>query len=313
MDEKELKDQLSFTPQLEGGLSREDIARYDNVIVGGMGGSGMAPRMLFFLDPTFPAWLHDDYGLPLKNEGETLYVAISYSGNTAETLSFAKEALGKKHSLIAITSGGALLKMAKNENVPHILIPSGFQARDATVYMLRALLYAINREDLFVEPAGEFVDFQKAYEYGREIGKEFEKKIPLIYTSKSNQTLSYIWKIMLNETGKIPAFANYFPELAHNEAQGIIPETARPLAGNLKVLLFMDKEDGEQVSREMKVFQELASSQDVDVFSAELPSGKVSKLLFTLVAAKSAAHVVAEMHGVNADKTPFIELFKKSL
>src|SRR3989338_1117441 len=104
MNEKELKAQLSFIPKLEGGLSRAKIAEFDNVIVGGMGGSGLAARILFFLDPTFPAWLHDDYHLPIKSEGKTLYVAVSYSGNTAETLSFVKEALEKQYPLVAITS-----------------------------------------------------------------------------------------------------------------------------------------------------------------------------------------------------------------
>src|SRR3989344_3921947 len=103
MDETELKAQLSFIPKLEGGLSRTKIARFDNVIIGGMGGSGLVARIIFFLDPTFPAWLHDDYHLPIKSEGKTLYVAVSYSGNTAETLSFAKEALEKQYPLVAIT------------------------------------------------------------------------------------------------------------------------------------------------------------------------------------------------------------------
>ena len=243
MNEKELKTQLSFIPKLEGDLSREKIAGFDNVIISGMGGSGLAARILFFLDPIFPAWLHDDYHLPIKSEGKTLYVAVSYSGNTAETLSFAKEALEKQYPLVAITSDGVLLDWAVKKTVPHVLIPFGFEPRNAVLMMLKALLYVIGREDLFPKTKRDSIDIQKAFEHGKEIGEKFEKKIPLIYSSRSNHALSYIWKIMLNETGKIPAFANYFPELTHNEAQGIIPETAGPLAGNLKVLLLLDKED----------------------------------------------------------------------
>ena len=313
MNEKNLKEQLAFTPKLEGGLSQKDLAGYDNVIIGGVGGSALAARTLFFLDPTFPAWLHDDYGLPVKNEGKTLYVAISYSGNTAETLSFAKKASEAGHSLIAITSGGELLNWSLESKVPHILIPSGFKPRDCVLYMLRALLYAINRTDLFVKPEEGFIDFQKVFEHGREIGKNLEKKIPLIYASRSNQTLSYIWKIMLNETGKIPAFANYFPELVHNEAQGIIPKTAGALTENLKILLLLDKEDDERISRGMNVFQDLASSQGVEIISVDLPLGKTNKLLYVLAAASSASKAIAEAHGVDASSVPFIDLFKKSM
>ena len=313
MDETELKAQLSFIPKLEGGLSREKIAGFDNVIVGGMGGSGLAARILFFLDPTFPAWLHDDYHLPIKSEGKTLYVAVSYSGNTAETLSFVKEALEKQYPLVAITSGGVLLDWAVKKTVPHVLIPFGFEPRNAVLMMLKALLYIISREDLFPETKRGSIDIQKAFEHGKEIGEKFEKKIPLIYSSRSNYTLSYIWKIMLNETGKIPAFANYFPELTHNEAQGIIPETAGLIAKNLKILLLLDKEDGIELSREMSVFQDIASSQGVDVFVFNLPQGKANKLLSILSMASAAARTIAESRGIDANTVPFIEQLKKSL
>ena len=313
MDETELKAQLSFIPKLEGGLSRTKIARFDNVIIGGMGGSGLVARILFFLDPTFPAWLHDDYHLPIKSEGKTLYVAVSYSGNTVETLSFAKEALEKQYPLVAITSGGVLLDWAVKKTVPHVLIPFGFEPRNAVLMMLKALLYVISREDLFPETKRDSIDIQKALEHGKEIGEKFEKKIPLVYSSRSNYALSYIWKIMLNETGKIPAFANYFPELTHNEAQGIIPETAGLIAKNLKILLLLDKEDGIELSREMSVFQDLISSRGVDVFAFNLPQGKVNQLLHVLSIAGATAGAIAELHGVDANTVPFIEQLKKSL
>jgi len=313
MDEKTFKDQMSFEPRFEGGLSREEVARYDNVIVGGMGGSGLAARILFFLDQTFPVWLHDDYSLPAKSEGRVLYVAISYSGNTAETLSFAKEALAKKYSLVIITSGGALLEIARENNILHVLVPTGFQPRNAVVYMLRALLYVLKREELLKEPPEGFVDYQKVYKEGQAVGHNFAKNIPLIYASRSNQVLAHIWKVMFNETGKIPAFDNYFPELTHNEMQGILPKTAGALGEQLKVLLLLDKEDDERVSHEMNIFQNLASSQGINVASLKLPSGSANQVIYTLIAAGGAAQVVAELAGVKADEVPFIELFKKSL
>lgn len=313
MNEKEFRNQASFVPRLAGGLSREEISGFENVILGGMGGSGMVARILFFLDPKFPAWLHDDYGLPAKNDGNTLYVAISYSGNTAETLSFAKLALEKRLSLAVITSGGALLEIARENNLPHIIIPSGFQPRNAVLYMLRALLHILGKEDLLVELEGGFPAFTETYNTGRVLGKDFDKKIILIYASRDNHVLSHIWKIMLNETGKIPAFDNYFPELTHNEIQGILPKMAGSQARDLKILLLLDREDDERIYRQMKVFQDLSSSQGVDVYAVEFPSNKVNKLFYTLAIAEGAAEAIAELDGVTANEVPFINLFKKSL
>lgn len=313
MDEQQLKTQLTFTPKLEGGLSREDISKFDNVIVGGMGGSALAARVLFFLDPAFPVWLHGDYGFPEKHEGNALCVAISYSGDTAETLSFAEESLQRKHSLVAITSGGKLLDWAIEQKIPYVVIPAGFKPRNAVLLMLKALLYIIDREDLLPIFTKDSVDIKKIFEYGPEIGKKFQDKIPLIYASRSNYELTHIWKIMFNETGKIPAFANYFPELMHNEAQGIIPATAGSLVKNLQVLLLLDKEDDSKILHEMKIFQELASSQGVNIIPINLPSGKANKLLFVEMMASVAASAIANMHDVDADSTPFIEQFKKAL
>lgn len=313
MEEQKIKDQLSFVPEWEDGLSQEKVAKFDNVIVGGMGGSGLTARLFFFLNQTFPVWLHDDYGLPAKKEGQTLYLAISYSGNTAETLSFANEALARDYPLVIITSGGALLSTAKERGLPHILVPTGFCPREAVIYMLHALFYVLKQEKLLEEMRGCSIDYQKVYEAGRLIGKEFANKIPLIYASRKNQALTYLWKIMLNETGKVPAFANYFPELTHNEMQGLIPKTAGLEAQRLKVLLLLDKRDDERIQREMKIFQNLASAQGVEVISSDLPLDKINKLVYVLVAASVAARIIAESHGVDASSTPFIELFKKSL
>lgn len=313
MDEQEFRRQLAFIPKFEGEISQEDIRKYDNVIVGGMGGSALAARLLFFLDPTFPIWLHDDYGLPTKHEGKTLYIAISYSGNTAETLSFAQESLQRKHSLVTVTSGGKLLDWAIQHKVPYVVIPAGFEPRNAVFLMLKTLLCIIDREALLPTFKKDSIDIKKTFKYGQEIGKKFQDKIPLIYASRSNYELAHIWKIMCDETGKIPAFANYFPELMHNEVQGIIPATAGSVAKNLQILLLLDREDDFKISHEMKIFQELASSQGVNIIPMDLPPGKASKLLFVEITASVAASTIANMHSMDANSTSFIEQFKKAL
>lgn len=289
-------------------LPKIDSIAYDNVIVGGVGGSALVARALFFLDPMFPIWLHDTYDLPAKSEGNTLYVAISYSGNTAETLSFARGALAKGRPLAVITSGGELLKLAKDNKLTHIAVPSGFQPREALVHMLRALMRVLGKEDMLREIDGCAVDTEAACSRGRDIASGMLGKIPLIYSSRDNQVLAYIWKVMFNESAKVPAFSNYFPELRHNEIQGIVHHT-----DGLKILLLADDEDDDKIRREMSVLRELVSSSAFSVMSIGLPSGKADKLIFTLAASSGAAQALAEHKGVSPSEVPFIELFKKSL
>lgn len=308
MEEKIFKEQLSFQPLIENKLP--ETTPFDNVIVGGMGGSALPAKLLFFLDPVFPLWLHDDYGLPEKNSGKTLFVAISYSGNTAETLSFAKEAQEKNYPLAIISSGGALLEMARKNNITYITVPSGVEPREGVIYMLRALLFLTGRIDLLAALENAPLDYESCRHEGEKAGKSLNHEIPLVYASRRNSTLALIWKIMLNESGKLPAFSNVFPELTHNEMQSIASENGE---NNFKVLLLQDGEDEERVRHAMEVFTNLAPANNIKLEALPLPAGDVSKLLHTLVSAYYAGQAVAQKKGIDPAKVPFIELFKKSL
>jgi glucose/mannose-6-phosphate isomerase len=307
MDKEKFVAQKTFAPQGEnwpqGGLP------YESVIVSGMGGSALAARLMFFLEPIFPLWLHNDYGVPEKVSPNTIFVAISYSGNTQEVLSFAQQTVEGGQPLTIITSGGKLLEMARKHNLPYIMIPSGLQPRAAALYMLRALLYVFGKKELLEEMDNTSLEFEKWQEDGGKIGLDFMEGIPLIYSSRRNQALAYVWKIMFNETGKLPAFFNIFPELAHNEIESLFSKEA----SNMKILFMLDDEDDVRVRHSMNTFSNLASTKNIKANKLNLPHGRMSKLLFTLVTAGSAASTIAEKKGVEAEETSFIKLFKESL
>lgn len=286
MDEKIFKDQLSFQPQIENKLLETFV--FDNVIVGGMGGSALPARVMFYLDPVYPLWLHNDFGLPRKTEGKPLFVAISYSGNTAEPLSFAREAHQKNFPLVIITSGGALKELAEKENITYILVPEGFQPRDAVIYMLKALLAVLGKEDL-AHQAGLLEIDPDAKDLADYIGNDEV----LIYSSHEDAPLGYIWKIYLNESAKIPAFCNVFPELFHNELESLDAS---------KKIIFLS---------ESKNFSKMAASQGWNVREAVSGRSKIENLLINLILARAVARRIAEVRGIDPDRVPLIEEFKK--
>ncbi len=55
---------------------------------------------------------------------------VSHSGNTEETLSCYQQALEKRACLVAMSTGGALIERAKNDNVTYAQVPAG---RDTNV------------------------------------------------------------------------------------------------------------------------------------------------------------------------------------
>src|SRR3989344_2925879 len=213
----DINKQIVFNPQV---LNPKEFD-FDNVIVGGMGGSALPARAMFYLDPTYPLWLHNDFELPKKIESKPLFVAVSYSGNTAETISFTKEAHKRNFSLAIITSGGILKEFSEKENLAHVLVPEGLEPRDALIYMLKSLLLVLGKVELIGEIDKVRIDMESFGGEAEEIADFISGGIPLIYSSTDSSALAYVWKIYLNESAKMPAFCNSFPEAFHNEMESI--------------------------------------------------------------------------------------------
>ena len=89
--------------------------KVDKIIIAGMGGSAVGGDLLklYLHDLKIPVMTVRDYKLPNFVDENTLVFAVSYSGNTEETLSAFEDAQKKKAKIVAVTSGGKLGEMAK--------------------------------------------------------------------------------------------------------------------------------------------------------------------------------------------------------
>ncbi|TSC59412.1 MAG: glucose/mannose-6-phosphate isomerase, partial [Parcubacteria group bacterium Gr01-1014_107] len=110
--------QFKFEPEI---TNKEKLREAKSFVVGGMGGSNLATDILKSILPELDITSHRDYGLPESSKEkfeETLFIASSFSGDTEETLDFAREALSKKLNLAAVTKGGKLLEFAERNKLP---------------------------------------------------------------------------------------------------------------------------------------------------------------------------------------------------
>src|SRR5258706_15188010 len=85
-----------------------------NIIITGMGGSGIGANLvesLTFGRVPIPITVSKGYNIPQFVSPHTLFIALSYSGNTEETLAAVNKGLLKRAHIICITSGGKLLEM----------------------------------------------------------------------------------------------------------------------------------------------------------------------------------------------------------
>ena len=220
---KNFNQQFLFEPKI---INEENFIQKSSFVVVGMGGSALAALLLKTWKPKLNITIRRDYGLPefypeeLKNK---LIILSSYSGNTEEVIDAFKEAQNKNLAMAVISIGGKLLELAKKNNVPYIKLPdTGIQPRSALGFSIKAFLKFIGEEEelkKLTELATVLnpIDFEKE---GKILAEKIRNHIPVIYASDRNLSVAYNWKIKLNESGKIPAFYNVFPELSHNEING---------------------------------------------------------------------------------------------
>ena len=257
-------------------------------------------------------------GWPTDVLQKTLIIASSYSGNTEETLSSFQEAIKHRYPVVAISTGGKLLELAKEKGVPYIQIPdTGIQPRSALGYTFKALAKMVGRDDI-VREAGNLAAMLRsdaAEKDAKEVVKHLEGKVPVIYASQRNYAVAYNWKIKFNETAKIPAFYNVFPELNHNEMNGFdVSDSTRELTKPFFFLFLRDAQDHPRVQKRMEVLEKQLYQRGLPVINFELTgNSRLEKIFSSLLFADWIALYLAEHYGRDPEQVPMIEEFKKAL
>jgi glucose/mannose-6-phosphate isomerase len=218
---------------LDGLPDRENV---EQVVVLGMGGSGISGDVLVAVAGPFlpvPVTVVKSYELPDFVGHESLVFAISFSGDTEETVEAAGEAFEAGASLVAVTSGGELKRLAEEWGAPVVDVPKNIpQPRCAIGAMAIPPLTVLEEIGLFPGATGWVelavdqlkrrrdklvLDGNEAEEIARRIGRT----IPLVYGGQAvGATAAGRWKTQVNENAKSPAFSSVLPELGHNELAG---------------------------------------------------------------------------------------------
>ena len=113
------------------------------IVVTGLGGSSISGDLLrayVHAACPVPIVVNRHYSLPGFVGPETLVCAISYSGNTEETLSAFEAAQARGAKLLAVTSGGQLAQMAERAHVPCVRVQGGMPPRTTLGYLFTPML-----------------------------------------------------------------------------------------------------------------------------------------------------------------------------
>ena len=134
-----LPEQLAAAHEQAGEIHADRFPRRDqirNIVVLGMGGSGISGDVIasaFNDEIPVPVNVLKQIRTPAYVGTETLAFAVSYSGDTEETVSMATSAVESGAHLIAISCGGALADLANRADALHIPCPDGYLPRRRSV------------------------------------------------------------------------------------------------------------------------------------------------------------------------------------
>lgn len=247
LDEQKMLDHINDLPnQLEKAWTKLwiknldlDTNGIDHILIAGMGGSGIAGKLAkeLFLSSPLPIDVWADYQLPGWVNNKTLFIAISYSGDTEETADATKTALERKAKVVAITKGGKLEELSKIHGFPLITIDYESSPREAVGWLYGSLLTLLTKqklvpfkEDNYFEALKEFneaVAQGKMAEKAEELVLSLSNKVPLVLTQPPLVAVARRWITQLNENSKTFAATAVLPELCHNTIVGLdfsIPE-----------------------------------------------------------------------------------------
>jgi glucose/mannose-6-phosphate isomerase len=323
---------LGLAEHLRDALWRVDSANIAPVdaqgglIVAGMGGSSVGGRLASgALGPRLrrPLALAMGYDIPAWIGAETLVLCSSYSGSTEETLATYDAAKAAGAPRIVATTGGALAERAREDGVPVVPLPGGFQPRAAVGYSLVTALEAAAlcgaapslREE--IEGAAALAA-ELAREWGPDGDEESEAKrlaralhgtIPVITGAGLTASVAYRWKCQINENAEIPAFASKLPEHDHNEIVGWGGAERR-----LGAVFLEDPEGDRRAARRIEVTAELAT-EGAAVVERVTARGetRLERLVSLVLLGDLVSLYLAVLHGVDPVNVRVIDTLKERL
>ena len=266
-----------------------------SVLIVGMGGSGLAGDVAAAVAAPacpVPILVSKQYECPGFVGPDTLVLALSFSGNTEETVAAVHGAVGAGARLVVIATGGHLERIAHEWGATFVPV-------DATIPMPRAALAAMAAttlsvlEQLGLAPdAGSQLD-RARHQLGTRRGeldadlapvldtaRRIDRTLPVVYGGGAlGEVAAWRWKGQFNENPKVPAFANRVPELTHNEVCGWAQHGDVTRQVLTLVLLRHDLEHP-QVARRMELVAEICDEVVADVVTVRAKGdGELAQLL----------------------------------
>ena len=303
-----------------------DVPRPPSIVVLGMGGSAIGGDLLgaFMQEKGGPQVIvNRDYDLPPFVDDRSLVFAVSYSGNTEETLSAFGQARKKGCRTITLSSGGKLQELG--DPALHIALPKGLQPRAAVAWMLVPMLGVA--EDIGLAPARPEVQEAKKILSGvveglapsvptagneaKAVAAGLHGAFPMIFSGPLLAPVAKRWRTQLNENAKMLAREDVLPEMDHND---LVAWSEDKMAARCAVVLLRDGAEHPRVAMRMELTRKLGLDRARSVREVRSRGkGTLARLLSTMAVGDFASVYLSVLRGTDPTPVRVIEKLKKQL
>jgi glucose/mannose-6-phosphate isomerase len=301
---------------------------FRSLVLMGMGGSASAGDVVLdWLRSRLrvPAFVHREPSLPAFVNSKTLFVAISYSGETIETLAALKAAKARRARLIGIGTGGKLATLCDRYRAPFLQVDTTVAPRAALTQLVVATSIAL--ESLGVVPSTSFELQQARRELlplrnrsrvatplemnpAKRLALKLRGHFLVLYSLQRMSSVARRFKNQLAENSKEVAKYEGLPESCHNEI-----EAWRNSPNHSLPVLIRDSKESSLERPIVEAFRStVASVLDSRPVNVQVQSqGVLSRLLCPILFLDYVSVYLALLKRVDPTPTKLIARYKAAL
>lgn len=292
-----------------------------NIAFAGMGGSGVAGRVLkTLLDLEFKGvtTIIEGTVIPRHIDQDSFVIVSTYSGDTWETLKVLKTLIKNQIPTMLITRGGKAAELAQQCDIPWIKAPESKTPRSALGSFLGMLLMVLEQYRALEGNRiyNDFISHIEEHMGGLEDQLSYKDFLELAIgrdgfhvwgIAGDSAACAYRAQTQFNENSKIQALASSFPELCHNLVVGFTKTTIQPL-----VVMLQTKFLSEFIYKATEATEELLREKGVVLYKPRILGDTFEcQLLHIILWADFASCYLGQARGVSLEPVVLIDELKE--
>lgn len=305
----------------ESDLKPIPYDKIDHIVFAGMGGSGAIGDVLASILSSTDMHVSTvkGYNIPRTVDSDTLVVATSISGNTAETLSVLSAALKQDCKIVALSSGGRIEQMSSRMEYRKIKYIHSPRASFAVfLYSMLKILYPILPIDARdVAESLDILELQKSKISSLNLSSDnpamllakwLSGSVPLVYYPWGLQAAAIRFKNSMQENAKTHVIAEDVVEACHN---GIVAWEKR---SSVRPVILRGRDDDPKTKDRWDIVKEYFEKNNIEYRQVlSVTGGILSKIINLVYLLDYTSIYMAIQDGVDPSPVSSIDFVKERI